>query len=781
MAKNIKVTLTLDDSQYKRKLKSADRDLKKVGGSNSTLLAGFGKLGPAIAAAFSIGAIVEFGRKIREATVEIENIRNQLTLVATSAQDLDRIMALLTQTAVNNRTSFAATAELFTKLKVATDELGRSEEEVVLVTSKLSQALQVAGADAATTNSVVRQFGQAMASGTVRGDEFNSLVEGLGPALAIMAKETGVGVGELRRMSQAGELTADVLFDMIKNSNSLSASFAGMNKTTEQLETALGDAFNRFLVKIGEASGITERYKGIVKGLTRELDIMSGAEGAIANMSLDEIMEKSASGAIELKDALEELDARLEEAGPNHYAVGVNAIQIAASHAMNAIRELTGVYDDERNVLTPLIREMEARIKAQEEQTKENDKTKAANEAHNKVLKDIIASVSEQIKLGKEFAKGEYRTELEIINDRVITAKNTMDALRVAFLKYHEANSSGMATLADYEAFLKQQGFTLEDLINELTAATQAQQEFNDAQNEAANALKGYDKFMFDLLTTMVDFHEQQGFVKTGLEEIEKSYAAGAITLEQYTFLQEALNQMLEDGATPLEVYKELLEGLVESLEEVDTFEEFTALQDRLNELYKTGKIELEDYIRLLNDLKDAYTTAEEGAALVIAAIEDLSKGISDDLANAIVNGESLMDGMKDTFKKVITQMIADAFRLKIIEPILSGIFGGSFSGGSYTPGGGGIFSSIVGSIFGGGKANGGPVQKGRPYLVGERGAEMFVPSSSGSIVPNSAMGGGEVTYHINAVDARSFKELVASDPEYLYNVTQVGARRQPR
>lgn len=298
MAKNIKVTLTLDDSQYKRKLKSADKDLKQIGGTNSTLMAGFGKLGPAIAAAFSIGAIVEFGRKIREASIEMENIRNQLTLVASSADDLDRIMALLTQTAVNNRTSFAATAELFTKLKVATDELGRSEEEVVIVTSKLSQALQVAGADAATTNSVVRQFGQAMASGTVRGDEFNSLVEGLGPALAIMAKETGIGVGELREMSQAGELTADVLFDMIKNSNALSASFAGMNKTTEQLETALGDAFDRFLVQIGKASGITERYKLIVKGLTRELDIMSGAEGAIANMSLDEIMEKSASGAI---------------------------------------------------------------------------------------------------------------------------------------------------------------------------------------------------------------------------------------------------------------------------------------------------------------------------------------------------------------------------------------------------------------------------------------------------------------------------------------------------
>ena len=80
----------------------------------------------------------------------------------------------------------------------------------------------------------------------------------------------------------------------------------------------------------------------------------------------------------------------------------------------------------------------------------------------------------------------------------------------------------------------------------------------------------------------------------------------------------------------------------------------------------------------------------------------------------------------------------------------------------------------------------------GQPYLVGEQGPELFIPKNSGTVVPNDVtqglaggqgigMGGGEVTYNINAVDARSFKELVASDPEYLYNVTQVGARRQPR
>jgi phage-related minor tail protein len=71
----------------------------------------------------------------------------------------------------------------------------------------------------------------------------------------------------------------------------------------------------------------------------------------------------------------------------------------------------------------------------------------------------------------------------------------------------------------------------------------------------------------------------------------------------------------------------------------------------------------------------------------------------------------------------------------------------------------------------------------GQPYIVGERGPELFVPSGPGTVQANGFGRGGatQVTYNIQAVDARSFKELVARDPEFIYSVTQVGARRIPR
>jgi phage-related minor tail protein len=77
-------------------------------------------------------------------------------------------------------------------------------------------------------------------------------------------------------------------------------------------------------------------------------------------------------------------------------------------------------------------------------------------------------------------------------------------------------------------------------------------------------------------------------------------------------------------------------------------------------------------------------------------------------------------------------------------------------------------------------RANGGPVMSNKPYLVGERGPELFVPGGSGNIVPNGQMGGTAVTYNINAVDSQSFQMALAKDPSFVFAVTEAGRRKQP-
>lgn len=108
------------------------------------------------------------------------------------------------------------------------------------------------------------------------------------------------------------------------------------------------------------------------------------------------------------------------------------------------------------------------------------------------------------------------------------------------------------------------------------------------------------------------------------------------------------------------------------------------------------------------------------------------------------------------------------------IQQLMANIFGG-FGGGTGTGGngGGGLLSLL-------GFANGGLIPTNGPVLVGERGPEILTGAGGRTVIPNGAMAANSVTYNINAVDAMSFKQMIAKDPTFLYAVTEQGRRRLP-
>ena len=285
MAETMEVRVKLDD-QASRQLKRIDDALRgldgRMGGLSASSVAagtGLGNLASkATAAKIGIAAVgvaaVSATRAILESARAYENTVNQLRLVTQGTDDYNNTIARLQTLAQQNRTSFDATVELYTKLKVATEELGYSTETVENLTTKLSQALAVAGADAGTANGVIRQFGQAMASGVVRGDEFNSIVEGLGPALNIMARESGITVGQLREMAGNGELTAEVFADMLLNSNALREAYAKLAPTMDQVDQALGDSLTNLGAAIDRYFGLSDAVKAVKEqaaGFTNDL------------------------------------------------------------------------------------------------------------------------------------------------------------------------------------------------------------------------------------------------------------------------------------------------------------------------------------------------------------------------------------------------------------------------------------------------------------------------------------------------------------------------------
>ena len=136
--------------------------------------------------------------------------------------------------------------------------------------------------------------------------------------------------------------------------------------------------------------------------------------------------------------------------------------------------------------------------------------------------------------------------------------------------------------------------------------------------------------------------------------------------------------------------------------------------------------------------------------AFVVGSVNAVTQGFTD----AITGAKDFAESMKNMAKSVVDSLIKMLVQYYLTMPLfnaITGYFGGGFGGGG--GGNGGMAMLGGGQGFRGAAAIGGSVQRGDPYLVGERGAEIFVPNQTGSIIPNNKLsdgGGVTVVQHIN-------------------------------
>ena len=158
-----------------------------------------------------------------------------------------------------------------------------------------------------------------------------------------------------------------------------------------------------------------------------------------------------------------------------------------------------------------------------------------------------------------------------------------------------------------------------------------------------------------------------------------------------------------------------------------------------LADAFERGKITVEQYTeaamaRLGTDLP---ATLERATDAMSVFAEQAGRNIQDSLADFLFDPfDQGLEGMLQNFGKTLQRMAADAAAAQILNSITG--WGKSNSGaGGFT----GAIAGILGA-FGGARADGGPVTGGVPYLVGERGPELFMPANSGNIVPNKSLKG---------------------------------------
>ena len=236
------------------------------------------------------------------------------------------------------------------------------------------------------------------------------------------------------------------------------------------------------------------------------------------------------------------------------------------------------------------------------------------------------------------------------------------------------------------------------------------------------------------------------------------------------------LASVIEGTVTPIETLKDEISQLEAVLASGDADVIKFIFGDRgpaeIRDALDRLGIELKE---LEDDLNDVSKTFEEVMAPAIAAA---AQAFTSDFVNSLMEGENALDSFKNFAKDIVGQIITTFLQMAVVNKILNAVFKGI---DGFTP-----FDTI--DIFG--KAGGGSVNGGTPYLVGERGPEMFVPNSGGRIVnghnTKSMMGGGggvvvNQTINLSAGVVGTVRSEVQRMMPQIANVTKAGVLEATR
>jgi len=188
----------------------------------------------------------------------LQTLQNKLKVVTDGTAELAQVQGKLFEVALRSRTGIGDVADLYSRMARSTKALGLSQQDTINLTETISQALQVSGASAQETGSAVLQLGQALASGVLRGEEFNAISEASPILMAELAKSLGITKGELRAYAQEGKLTADLVIKAFQQqSGSIEDQFSKMDITVGQAFTNMRTNLLQSFASFDKASGFS--------------------------------------------------------------------------------------------------------------------------------------------------------------------------------------------------------------------------------------------------------------------------------------------------------------------------------------------------------------------------------------------------------------------------------------------------------------------------------------------------------------------------------------------
>ncbi len=268
MTESARLVIAVDS----RQVGQADSALNSLGRTSSTVATAV----KGMAAAFGV-------RELYQATEAYASIANRMRLVTENAVELRAAQDAVFQSAQTARQPLAATAELYQRIAANQKALNLSGKGVASITDTISKSLAISGASAASANAALIQLGQAFASGTLRGEELNSVME-QAPALSqAIAAGMGVTIGQLRSLGAEGKLTAEAVVKALQDqADAVDDKFSKIANTIGGALQVAGNTLTRLVGELDQASGATTALAGGIIDASKFIDKFTEGSEALS-------------------------------------------------------------------------------------------------------------------------------------------------------------------------------------------------------------------------------------------------------------------------------------------------------------------------------------------------------------------------------------------------------------------------------------------------------------------------------------------------------------------
>ena len=265
--------------EVERSVVSLDRRMERV---SSTVRA--------LGAAFGGWQLMRLAGEVISLTDKYTLLEGRLGLVTTSSAQLADVQEKLYRQALQTHSEYEATVTMYTRFARATQDLGTSQEDMLTITRAVNEAIMVSGATSEEARGAIIQLSQGMASGVLRGQELNSVLDQTPRIARMIADGLGISIGELRKWGQQGKLTTEAVIGALKSqAATVHDEFARMQVTVGKawgdLQTVLAGIVNDG----GQSVSITETLSGEIEDFASYLDehrddirafFVGGVEGA---------------------------------------------------------------------------------------------------------------------------------------------------------------------------------------------------------------------------------------------------------------------------------------------------------------------------------------------------------------------------------------------------------------------------------------------------------------------------------------------------------------------